>query len=101
MPELTLIAPPQIRLIVALIVIDVVLGILAALIKKDFRLGKVANFMMKPVLGYVFGFIVLANVARAIVAQVVFILIALALIGSILNNLGKMGLKLPAFLLKE
>ncbi|NCO80422.1 hypothetical protein GW869_01440 [bacterium] len=33
--------------------------------------------------------------------SVAYILILLALIGSILQNLGKMGLKLPAYLLKE
>ena len=92
--------------ILILIAIDVVLGIIAALMKKDFRLGKLANFMVKPVLGYVLGFAVLEMVAQALpslalVVTVAFILIVLALVGSILNNLGKMGLKLPAFLLKE
>ena len=96
----------QIQWILILIAIDVVLGIIAALMKKDFRLGKLANFMVKPVLGYILGFAVLEMVAQALpslvfVVTVAFILIILALAGSILNNLGKMGLALPVYLKKE
>ncbi len=103
---ISFLANSQIQLIVILLGIDVVLGIVAAILKKEFRLGKVANFMKKPVLGYVFGFAVLGMVAEAlpslaVVTQVAYILIILALIGSILNNLGKMGLGLPAYLKKE
>jgi len=101
MPELILVSTPQIKWIVTLILIDVVLGIIAALVKKDFRLGKVANFVFKPVLAYVFGFTVLANLVRPLLVQVTFVLIVLALIGSILSNLGKLGLSLPAYLKKE
>jgi len=36
-----------------------------------------------------------------IVVQVAYVLIILALVGSILNNLGKMGLPLPTYLKKE
>ena len=97
---------PQVQWIVTLIGIDVILGLIAAIVKKDFRLGKVAKFMVKPVLGYVFGFAVLTIVAQAlpsvaIVTQGAYILILLALIGSILNNLAKMGLSLPSYLLRE
>lgn len=99
-------ATSQIQWIVGLVVIDVVLGIIAALLKKEFRLGKLANFMEKPVLGYIFGFVVLEMVSQAqpslsFVGSVAFTLIALALIGSILNNLGKMGLPLSSYLKKE
>jgi len=103
---IALFGTPQIRWIVILIVIDLVLGIIAAILKKDFRLGKLAKFMVKPVLGYVFGFAVLEMVALALpslasIVSVAFILVILALIGSILSNLAKMGLTLPAYLLKE
>jgi len=107
MPQLVdLFGTTQVQWILILVAVDVVLGIVAALMKKNFRLGKLANFMVKPVLGYVLGFAVLEMVAQALpslalVVTVAFILIVLALVGSILNNLGKMGLKLPAFLLKE
>jgi len=56
----------QIRWIVLLITVDLVLGIVAAILKKDFRLGKLAKFMVKPVLGYVLGFAVLEMVALAL-----------------------------------
>jgi len=93
----------QVQWIVTLIMADVVLGIIAALMKGDFRLGKLAKFMKKPVLGYVFGFGVLQMVAQAlpslvIVVQMAYILIVLALIGSVLNNLAKMGLPIPSYL---
>ena len=103
---ITFFATSQIQWIVALVVIDVVLGIVAALLKKEFRLGKLANFMKKSVLGYVFGFVVLEMVSQAqpslaFVESIAFTLIALALTGSILNNLGKMGLPLSSYLKKE
>jgi phage-related holin len=101
-----LFATPQIKWILILVAIDVLLGVIAALLKKDFRLGKVAGFMKKGVLGYVLGFAVLEMVGGAltsleIVVQVAYVLIILALVGSILNNLGKMGLPLPTYLKKE
>ena len=107
MPQLVdLFGTTQVQWILILVAIDVVLGIVAALIKKDFRLGKLAGFMKKGVLGYVLGFAVLEMVAQALpslvlIVSVAYVLILLALVGSILSNLGKMGLKLPAFLLKE
>jgi len=96
----------QIRWIVLLITVDLVLGIVAAILKKDFRLGKLAKFMVKPVLGYVLGFAVLEMVALALpslalIISLAFILVVLALVGSILSNLARMGLTLPAYLLKE
>ncbi len=96
----------QVQWIVTLIAVDVVLGIIAALMKKNFRLGKLAGFMFGPVLGYVFGFAILVLVAQvlpalAMVATVAYFLILLALIGSILNNLAKLGLSLPSYLKKD
>jgi phage-related holin len=103
---IALFATSQIQWILILIAIDVVLGVIGALVKKNFRLGKLANFMVKPVLGYIFGFAVLEMVAQALpsfawMVGVAFVLVVLALVGSILNNLGKMGLPLPAWLKKE
>ena len=36
----------QVQWILILVAVDVVLGIVAALMKKNFRLGKLANFMV-------------------------------------------------------
>ena len=94
-----------IQWIVILIAIDVVLGIIAALVKKDFKMGKLAKFMGIPVLGYVFGFAVLEMVAQSLpslswIVPSAQVLIVLALLGSILDNLAKMGLPLPDYLRK-
>ena len=102
---LTLLKTPEMKWIIILIAIDVVLGIIAALIKKDFRLGKVADFMFRPVLAYILGFGILMLIPTAIpslakVSQASYILVLLALTGSILNNLSRLGLKLPSYLKK-
>jgi len=56
----------QIKWILVLIIIDVILGIVAALIKKDFRLGRLASFMKKGILAYVFGFAILEAVVSVL-----------------------------------
>ena len=102
---LKILGTSQVQMIVVLIAVDVVLGIIAALLKKDFVLGKLAGFMVKPVLGYVLGFVILILVAQALpaltmVATMAYFLIVLALIGSILDNLGKLGIPMPKMLRK-
>ena len=86
--------------IVILIGVDVILGLIGSVMKKDFRFGKVAGFMKKGIVGYVFGFAVVSLVGQAIpslgfVVPVVFVLVAIALLASIFRNLNKMGLALP------
>lgn len=106
MGELTaLFATTQIQWIVILVVVDVVLGIIAALTKGDFRLVKLAGFMKKDVVPYIFGFAVIELVVQAwptytAIASVAFILIVAALAASILGNLGKLGLPVPKILEK-
>jgi len=101
-----LFATSQIKMIVTLIAIDVIFGLIAAILKKEFRLGKVAKFMKTSVLKYVLGFAVLEMVALALpslvmVTQLSYFLIIFALIGSILNNVARMGIPLPAYLLRD
>ena len=101
-----LFANSQTQWILILIVIDVVLGIIGALIKKDFVLGKVAGFMKKGVLSYVLGFAVLNLAGQALpslsmIVTVAYILIILALVSSILGNLKKLGIPVPKILGKE
>lgn len=103
---IALFGTPQIYWIVVLIAVDVVLGIIAAILKKDFRLGKLAGFMKKGVVGYILGFAILQIVGKAVPAfewiiEIAFVLIILALVGSILNNLGKMGIPLPSYLKRD
>ncbi len=91
--------------ILILIAVDVVLGVIGALVKKEFQLGKVAGFMKRGIMTYVLGFAILEIVAQmlpalAMFTTVAYFLILLALVGSILSNLGKFGLKVPSILTK-
>ena len=106
MTEITLLfATQQMQWIVILLAIDVLLGIIAALVKKEFVFGKLCNFMKGPVLAYVLGFAVIELVGAAIsslafIVPVVFVLVVIALLASIFGNLGKLGLPLPGTLKK-
>jgi len=96
---------PMFKWIVWLILVDYILGFIGAILKKEFRLGKVAKVMGRPVLSYLFGYGVLVLVARAIGLPILinfgFVIVVLALIGSILENLGKFGISIPAWLKRE
>ena len=105
MDILTILAAPQIQNVVVLIGIDIVLGVLAALKNKEFVLGKLAGFMKKGIVAYVLGLGILMVVVEALpsldlVLTVAYFLVILALIGSILDNLGKLGLPVPKMLRK-
>ena len=95
----------QMQIIVIIIAVDVVLGIIGGIVKKDLVFGKLANFMKGPVLAYVLGFAVIEMVGQtlpklAYIVPVVFVLIVIALLASILKNLGRFGLPLPTILKK-
>jgi hypothetical protein len=53
----------QVKWIFWLILVDYVLGFVWAILKKEFRLGKVAKVMGRPVLNYLFGYGVFVLVA--------------------------------------
>jgi len=103
--SIEILATKEIQMIVVLIGVDVILGIIAALMKKEFVIGKLAGFMKRGVLVYVFGFAVISAVGEvlpslSIMVTAAYWLIVLALAGSILNNLGKIGLPIPKILRK-
>jgi len=103
---LSLFATSQMQWIVILLGVDVILGVIAALVKKEFVFGKLCNFMKGPVLAYVFGFAVIELVGTALpslafIIPVVFVLVVIALLASIFGNLGKLGLPLPGSLKKQ
>ena len=88
------------QVIVTLIVADVVLGIIAALIRKEFVFGKLAKFMKVPVLAYVFGFAIVEIVGQTIpsldfIVTAVFVLIVIVLLASLFRNLSRLGLPVP------
>lgn len=101
MPDLVdLFSTTQTQIIVALIAVDVILGILGAVVKKEFRFGKVAGFMHAGVLAYVFGYAVLQLVAEGLpslgfLLPVGFALVVIAQLASVVRNLKKLGLPLP------
>jgi phage-related holin len=95
----------QVQIIIILIAVDVVLGIISALLKKEFDWKKLANFMKGPVLGYVFGFVVLQAAIQSLgtlyfVVKAAFVLIVLTLLASIFRNLSKLGIPVPDSLKK-
>lgn len=105
MPDLivSLFTNTQMQWIVILVGVDVVLGIFAALVKKEFNFHKLGNFMRSPVLAYVLGFAVIEIVGIAVptigfIVPIVFVLIMIALLASIFANLGKLGMPLPGSL---
>jgi len=100
---ITLFGTIQMQVIVILIAIDVVLAVIASLVKKDFVFRKLANFMKGPVLAYVLGFAIIEMVGQALprlasIVQVVLVLIVIALLASIIRNLGRIGVPLPQIL---
>lgn len=100
-----LLADNRVVWILVLIVIDYILGFVAAIKKKEFRLGKVAKVMEKPVLAYLLGFAVVKAAAEAQPAfaglvPLAWIIILAALIGSILNNLSRFDITIPDWLKK-
>ncbi|OHA66597.1 MAG: hypothetical protein A3C82_01890 [Candidatus Wildermuthbacteria bacterium RIFCSPHIGHO2_02_FULL_47_12] len=101
MPDLVdLFSSTQTQIIVILIAADVILGVLGAVVRKDFRFGKVAGFMHGSVLAYVFGYAVLQLVAEglpslAFLVPVGFALVVVAQLASVVRNLKKLGLPLP------
>ena len=101
MPDLVdLFSNTQVQIIVALVAVDVVLGILGAVVRKEFRFGKVAAFMHSGVLAYVFGYAVLQLVAQGLpslgfLVPVGFALVVVAQVASVVRNLKKLGLPLP------
>jgi len=95
----------QMQAIVLLLGVDVLLGIIVALVKRNFALSKIGNFMKGPVLAYVLGFAVIELVGQALprlafIVPAVFVLAVIALLASIIRNLGEFGLPLPNFLKK-
>ena len=97
---ITLFGTLYIQIIGILIAVDILFGIIAAIVRKEFVFRKLAMFMKGPILAYIFGFVILALCIKASgvgnwALKVGFVLIAIALLGSILRNLAKLGLPLP------
>lgn len=106
MPDIfSLFATAQIQWIMTLICVDVILGIVAAVNKKEFEFRKLCDFMKGSVLGFVLGFAVIEMVGAnlpclSFAVPIIFVLIIVYLLASIARNLGKLGLPIPKALKK-
>jgi biotin transporter BioY len=100
----------QFKTIVALIVVDLVIGVAAAFKLGTFRLTYLANFARNDLLGKVFPFfvfhsaavvsggtdIVIPGLDVSKISDGIFLFITAALAGSILKSLADFGLPIPA-----
>jgi hypothetical protein len=88
------------------IAVNVALGILVSLVKGDFNLHHLSNFLHGMVLPYIFVYAVLRGVAGnlawgSLVTQLVYVLVVLTLLAGIWEKLGHFGLPSPKWLLRE
>lgn len=96
----------QMKFIAIFLAVDIILGIAAAIVRKDFNFNKLAAFMTTGVLPYLFGFAVVEIIASGfatygqIASMVVFVVIILKLLGSIISNLATLGVNMPRVLKK-
>lgn len=96
----------QMMFIAIFLAADIILGIAAAIARKNFNFNKLATFMTTGVLPYLFGFAVVELVASSfstygqIATTVVFLVVILKLLGSIISNLATLGVNMPRVLKK-
>lgn len=97
----------QMKIIAMLLVVDIILGIAAALAEKKFVFNMLANFMFNGVIPFLLGFAVVELVAQGfpiygeIATLVVFVAIAVNIVASIIANLATLGVNMPSILKKK
>ena len=97
----------EMKALAILLVVDIILGIAAALAEKKFVFNMLANFMLNGVIPFLLGFAVIELVAQGfpvygeIATLVVFVAIAVNIVASIIANLATLGLNMPAILKKK
>lgn len=94
----------KVRAIALLVVLDFVLGVLAALHRRDFRLGRVADFLRDDVLFkvvpyfalwvavHVAGDLEIPGTQLGVVEEGAFLLVAGAMVASLVGSLRELGL---------
>ena len=100
-------ADDKVKIVIVLIAADFILGVCAAVVKGEFRLSYIGNFLRQDVLGkvvpwsvlYVLGKLtdaeiipVISGIDFAKAATVAFGVIVAALVGSILKSIAELGL---------
>lgn len=97
----------EMKTLAVLLVVDIILGIAAALAEKRFVFNMLANFMLNGVVPFLLGFAVVELVAQEfplygpIAAFVIFVVIAVNIFASIIANLASLGLHMPSVLKKR
>lgn len=87
--------------VIALVIIDFILGILVALKEGTFQLSKIANFLNTSVLYYIGGYFLLGMAATcepgfgAPLVTGAWVLLDATMVGSILGKLKKLGIPVP------
>ena len=97
----------EMKTLAILLVVDIILGVAAALAEKKFVFNMLANFMLNGVVPFLLGFAVVELVAQEfpfygpIATFVVFVVIAVNIFASIIANLASLGLHMPSVLKKK
>ncbi len=100
-----LLANDQVRLILALIGADVLVGIAASIRTKTFQLCRLGDFLATKIVPYLLGY----GAVRMVVAvmpdwepygKAVWLIVVAALVGDLAGNLQQLGLPLPPALSK-
>ncbi len=96
----------EMKTLAVLLVVDIILGIAAALAEKKFVFNMLANFMLNGVVPFLLGFAVVELVAQEFpygptATFVVFVVIAVNIFASIIANLASFGLHMPSTLKKK
>ena len=97
----------EMKILAILLVVDIILGVAAALAEKKFVFNMLANFMLNGVVPFLLGFAVVELVAQEfplygpIATFVVFVVIAVNIFASVIANLASLGLHMPSVLKKK
>jgi len=95
-------AATDVRFIIGHIVVNLVMAIAAGLKQKDFDFRRVAEFLWRKLLPYVLGYAVVKVIgdwcALTPLLPITWIAIETTLLGDLIDNLAKLGLKLPDFI---
>jgi phage-related holin len=99
----TLFTGNEFMIVYWLIVLNVVLGVLVALLKGNFNFHHLSNFLVGMVFPYLFLFLIFRFVSNqmnmgSLVEPVVFVFIVLTLLAGVWEKLGHFGLPSPKWL---
>lgn len=96
---------PELKFMLCHIVVNFVVAVAATIVSKEFVLARLAEFLYRKILPYFLVYAVFRFFGEAIgfgsLAYAVFVIIEGALVGDLLDNLSKLGIKIPRAFTKE